>query len=244
MTLGISDRRYRRRRQGRLVIALVRWVFVLLVAIFAGYYAYDFGLELARKEVRVLETKMYQTSLTLEQLKTDIVGLETALRAERALVAKWRDHYESEVPGAEDKELLIKIHQRIKKGVSRKRISEIITLAQKRDVCEPLQVTRRFVVQNPVYAGPNDNVSFANNSILVTAIGKSKINNRGRPEAWFDPAKKVVVYFTKPGGETTSAEGVLPLHHAVVVGDKEYRFSIVSGMRSFVEISGRKCDYP
>ena len=93
MTLGISDRRYRRRRQGRLVLALARWSFVLLVAIFAGYYAYDFGIELARKEVRVLETKLYQASMTLEQLKTDIVGLETALRAERVLVAKWRDQY-------------------------------------------------------------------------------------------------------------------------------------------------------
>jgi len=244
MTLGISDRRYRRRRQGRLVLALARWSFVLLVAIFAGYYAYDFGIELARKEVRVLETKLYQASMTLEQLKTDIVGLETALRAERVLVAKWRDQYRGEVPSAEDKELLIKIHERIKKGVSRKRISEIITLAQKRDVCESLQVTRRFVVQNPVYAGPNDNVSFAENSIIVTAIGKSKVNNQGRPEAWFDPAKKVTVYFTKPGGGTTSTEGILPLNHAVVVGNNEYRFSIVSGVRSFVEISGRKCDYP
>ena len=52
------------------------------------------------------------------------------------------------------------------------------------------------------------------------------------------------MYFTKPGGGITSTEAILPLNDAVVVGNNEYRFSIVSGVRSFVEISGRKCDYP
>ena len=52
---------------------------------------------------------------------------------------------------------------------------------------------------------------------------------REQPEAWFDPAKPVTVFFTRLGGETTSTVGVLPLHHAVVVGDLEYRFSVVAG---------------
>lgn len=227
-----------------MVLILLRWLFVIAIAVGAGYYAWDFGTELARKEVRVLQTQLAQANADSAQLQTDITGLETALREERGLVAQWRDRYEAEVPTAEDAALLRAIQDRIGNGVSRERLAEVIGLAQERDICEPLPETRRFVVQNPVYSGANDTVSFADTAIIVTAIGESQINAGGRPEAWFDPAKPVTVYFTRPGGETTSTAGVLPLHHAVVVADREFRFSIIAGNRSFAEIAGRTCVYP
>ena len=223
---------------------LLRWFVVVAVAIGAGYYAYNFGTELARREVRVLDAELAQAQAESTQLRTDIEGLEAALREERGLVAQWRDRYEAEVPTAEDAALLRVIQERLGKGVSRERLTEVITLAQDRDICEALPETRRFVVQNPVYAGANDTVSFAESAIIVTAIGESEVNAGGRPEAWFDPAKPVAVYFTRPGGETTSTAGVLPLHHALVVGDREFRFSIVAGSRSFAEITGHSCVYP
>ena len=227
-----------------MILVLLRWLFVIAVAVGAGYYAYDFGKELARKEVRVLDQELTQANADSSQLRTDIIGLEAALREERSLVAQWRDRYEAEVPTAEDAALLRALQERIGKGVSRERLSQVISLAQERDICEALPETRRFVVQNPVYAGANDTVSFADGAIIVTAIGESAINAAGRPEAWFDPAKQVTVYFTRPGGETTSAVGVLPLHHALVVGDREFRFSIVAGSRSFADITGHRCVYP
>ncbi len=227
-----------------MMLLLLRWLFVIAVAIAAGYYAWDFGTELARKDVAVLESQLAQANSANAQLQTDITGLETALREERGLVAQWRERYETEVPTADDAALLKIIQSRVGNGVSRKRLTEVIGLAQERDICEPLPETRRFVVQNPVYSGANDTVSFADSAIVVTAIGDSEVNTGGRPEAWFDPAKPVTVYFTRPGGETTSTVGVLPLHHAVVVGDREYRFSIIAGNRSFAEIAGRSCVYP
>ncbi len=244
MSLGLSESRNRRRRQGRMILVLLRWLFVFAVAVAAGYYAWDFGTELARKEVRVLETQLAQAGAETAQLSTDITGLEAALREERGLVAQWRDRYQAEVPAAEDMALLRALQERIGKGVSRERLSEVIGLAQERDSCEPLPETRRFVVQNPVYSGANDTVSFANSAIIVTAIGDSVVNAGGRPEGWFDPAKPVTVFFTRPGGETTSTAGVLPLHHAVVVNDREFRFSIVAGARSFAEVTGHSCVYP
>ena len=81
-------------------------------------------------------------------------------------------------------------------------------------------------------------------AIIVAAIGESKINLNGRPEAWFDPAKPITVYFTRPSGAATSTKGILPLHHAVVIGDREYRFNIVSGERSFARVTAHKCVYP
>lgn len=244
MSLGLSENRIRRRRQGRMFFMLLRWLFVAAVAIAAGYYAYDFGTELAREDVRVLETQLAQAAAENAQQRTDITGLEAALREERGLVAQWRDRYQAEVPSPEDAKLLTAIQERVAKGVSRQRLAEVVSLAQERDICEPLPETRRFVVQNPVYAGANDAVSFADNAIIVTATGESAINAGGRPEAWYDPAQPVTVFFTRPGGEITSTAGILPLHHALVVGDLEYRFSIVAGSRSFAEVTGQSCVYP
>lgn len=244
MSLGLSESRNRRRRQGRLLLVLLRWLFVVAVALGAGYYAWDFGSDLARKDVRALETLVAQAQAESARLRTNITGLETALREERTLVAQWRERYETEVPSAEDKALLKIVQARIGIGVSRERLAEVVSLAQERDICEPLPETRRFVVQNPVYAGANDTVRFAEGSIIVTAIGDSSVNASGRIEAWFDPAKPVTVYFTRPGGETSSTAGVLPVHHAVVVGDREFRFSVIAGKRSFAEITGHSCVYP
>jgi len=244
MSLGLSESRNRRRRRGRIILVLLRWLFVIAVALAAGYYSWDFGTKLARQEVGVLEDRLAQANAENAQLRTDITGLETALREERALVAQWQERYQAEVPSAEDKQLMGVIQERIAAGISRERLYEIVGLAQERQNCEPLPGARRFVVQNPVYAGANDTVSFAENAIIVTATGESELNTDGRPEAWFDAAKPVTVFFSRPGGATTSAVGVLPLHHAVVVGDREYRFSIVAGTRSFAEISGQSCAYP
>jgi hypothetical protein len=217
---------------------------VAAAAAAAGYYAYDFGAELAREDVRVMEKQLAQADAENAQLRTDITGHEAALREERGLVAQWRDRYRAEVPSPEDTELLAAIQERVAKGVSRQRLAEVISLAQERDICEPLPETRRFVVQNPVYAGANDSVSFADNAIIVTATGESQLSAGGRPEAWYDPAQPVNVFFTRPGGEITSTVGILPLHHALVVGDLEYRFSIVAGARSFAEVTGQTCVYP
>ncbi len=244
MSLGLSESRNRRRRRGRMFLLLLRWILVAAVAVAAGYYAYDFGTELARRDVRVMEMQLAQAGAENAQLRTDITGLEAALRQERGLVAQWRDRYQAEVPAPEYAEMLVFIHERLAKGVSRQRLAEVISLAQERDVCEPLPETRRFVVQNPVYAGANDTVSFAENAIIVTATGESELNAGGRPEAWYDPAQPVTVFFTRLGGEMTSTAGILPLHHALMVGDLEYRFSIVAGSRSFAEVTGQTCVYP
>ncbi|MBO6785043.1 MAG: hypothetical protein JJ899_17480, partial [Alphaproteobacteria bacterium] len=62
-----------------------------------------------------------------------------------------------------------------------------------------------------------------------------------QPEAWFDPAAPLRLDFAHPGGETSRAEGVLPVHHSVAVGNEEYRFSVVAGPRAFVLVSGERC---
>ena len=59
-----------------------------------------------------------------------------------------------------------------------------------------------------------------------------------------DPEKPINVTFTQLGGETVTAEGALPLHHSVVAGDDEFRFTALPGARGFLTVTADRCDYP
>ena len=105
-------------------------------------------------------------------------------------------------------------------------------------------MTRRFLLQTPLYNGANRSVSFANNTVTVEGEGESARDSDGKPEAWYDPAKPVRIRFTMIGGETSEVSGKLPLHHSVVADGAEQRFSVVAGERGFVEIVGDRCRFP
>jgi len=81
-------------------------------------------------------------------------------------------------------------------------------------------------------------------SITVTASGESAVNQNGQVEAWFDIDKPITVAFTQLGGETVSKTGLLPLHHALIGQGNEHRFTISSGPRGFVLVTGQRCAYP
>ena len=87
-------------------------------------------------------------------------------------------------------------------------------------------------------------MSFAENTITVTAEGRSATDEAGNPEAWFDPVHPITLSFTDIGGERADIKGTLPLHHAMVRGDTEYRFTVVTGDRAFVEVTAEGCAYP
>lgn len=92
---------------------------------------------------------------------------------------------------------------------------------------------------------PNDSAAFADRQIMVTASGVSSVDASGRAEGWFDPAKPLTVTFTRLGGAETTATGVLPIHHSVVIRDVEYRFVIAPGdARGFVLATADGCAYP
>jgi len=47
------------------------------------------------------------------------------------------------------------------------------------------------------------------------------------------------------GGRKTTAAGRLPLHHAMVVGKREFRFSLKAGkQRGFLEVTADRCAMP
>lgn len=80
--------------------------------------------------------------------------------------------------------------------------------------------------------------------MTVTGEGAPSVSVAGQPEAWYDPGKPVKVIFTEIGGKQTIKEGLLPVQHALVVGSKEYRFTVAAGDRSFIVVTSDSCDYP
>ena len=44
--------------------------------------------------------------------------------------------------------------------------------------------------------------------------------------------------------KTDNKAGIMPLHHSVVSGNREYRFTIEEGARSFAKVTFDSCDYP
>ena len=244
MTLANWDERGRRRRRRGVFSLVVRWTITLALIVGAGYWSHDIGTRLARQDVARLEERLAEIGDENSRLRTDVAGLKVALRTERDRVAQWQERYRDDVPSDADKALLTQIGERVAGGVSRERLAAVVAITRDEANCADDTVTRRFIVQNPLYGGANDAVSFADNTITVTARGQSSRNAVGAPEAWYDPAAPVTARFTHIGGVAAETTGLLPLHHSLPVGDTEYRFTLLAGARAFVRVTAQFCSYP
>ena len=244
MSLGLSDNRNRLRRRRQVFGFLFRWGLVLAVGLGVGLWAKSIGTEVANQEVRVLEDRLSDITTESATLRSEIAGLTAALRSERDRVDEWRKRYEADVPNPQEAEILAAARLRMADGISTDRLTAVMGLTRDDVTCEPLGNTKRFIVNNEIQSGPNGFVTFADGAITITASGQAARNASGQPVGWFDPAKPVIATFSHLGGETFQAEGLLPLHHAVAVGETEYRFSLVSGPRAFIQVTGETCPFP
>lgn len=244
MSLGLSDNRNRLRRRRQVLGFIFRWGLVLAVGLGVGLWAKNIGTEVANQEVRVLESRLSDITTESATLRSEIAGLTAALHGERDRVAKLRERYDADVPNAVEAEILAAARDRIASGVSTERLTAVVRLARDDVACEPLGATKRFIVNNEIQSGANGSVSFANGAITITATGEAARNAAGQAVGWYDPVKPITASFSHLGGETSQAEGPLPLHHSVAVGDTEFRFSLVAGARAFVQVTGEVCPFP
>jgi len=243
MTLGLHDstRRQRRRRFWK----AIRWVFILSMIAAAGVFSYQGGSRLAREEVIRLEEEVDNFSESIKVLEQQNTALKAAMNDATVGREKIEQRYRKDVPAGQRKQFLSLIDKRLEEGVSPERLDFVISLAANERTCKMGPVTKRFLVRTPLYQGPGDSVSFANNTITVTAEGQSATDAAGNLEAWFDAAKPLTVFLVRLGGQRTKVSGLLPLHQALVIDETEYRFSVVRGeARGFVNVSAEGCRYP
>jgi outer membrane murein-binding lipoprotein Lpp len=246
MSLDLSESRLRQRRRRRL--ATIKWtvLFVLFVAL--GILAYRSGLALAEQEVRQLSSEIGRLSQDVAALQGQRDGLQTELNAARLREQEWQQRYARDVPTGEAKRIFGLVQDRLAAGVASDRIAFVVRTVDNRDTCDGRPTTKRFIL--PLARGGadedgNDSISWANGVIQITGTGQAATDGRGGPYGWYDPAKPVTIRFAQLGGRGVSAvEGKLPLHHSVVRGNSEWRFTIATGSRGFVTVTGDRCTYP
>lgn len=241
MTMGLSEERGRVRRRRRAIWGFFRWVIAIGAIVAAGTWSYDIGTDLARQDVQILENSLTDTQQEAEGLRVQVGDLAAELSRVTSVLAQM----ERQVPDPEERAMLDLIEAREADGVDRDRIAFVLgSVADIRD-CDAEPVTRRFIAKVAGGAdNANDTVGFASNTITVTAIGQPARDAAGNIQGWFDPAEPLQATFTHISGLTTTAEGLLPLQHSVVVGDSEFQFTMIPGARSFVEVTADRCAFP
>ncbi len=243
MSLGLHENRQRRRR--RFWWGVTKWSLALALIIAAGAYSYRFGSQLAEHEVVKAHEQIAALESEVAGLQQQSAALATELAKARETVTAWEARYQREVPTGFVREMMQLVQEKLEAGADRERLAFLVSAADKPRVCDDQPETKRFIVTTELQnGGANDAVSFGDRTITVTAKGEAARDANGNLEAWYDPEKPLTIVFTHLGGKTVTAEGALPLHHSVVSGDNEYRFTALPGARGFLTVTADRCDYP
>ncbi len=242
MAVGLREGRRRQTRKRRMM--LVKFAAALTALVLLGFFAYETGTAFAQREVRSLREQLAELQGQFNSLDAENQNLNVQLRGSKTQVAEWNARYEQDVPTGDAKELFRQLQSQLDNGVPPKRLSFVIREAKAANECQNRPITKRFILRTQGGRGKNNWIGFAKSAIVVTGTGKAALGGDGRPQAWFDPAKPVAIKFTRVGGKTSEAKGLLPLSHGVVMGGTEFRFNIVTGPRGFIVVSADRCKYP
>lgn len=213
---------------------------VLGLAFAMGFWL---GNQNSGQQERILK-KRVEALLSEQEVLQDTVT-ESRVEAQTAVTRydQLQETYKEILPEGPMQELVALVKQQLDEGRSAERLSFLIRSARPpRNCSEP--ETKRFVVLTPAYDGPGSQISIAGGALVVKASGRSAVDSKGRPEAWYDPSKKIKVEFAGGDGVKKVRSGVMPLRHSIVVGDREYRLNVASGARSFAKVTFDSCDYP
>jgi len=230
MSLGLARRKELQKRRSQRFWLLVRIIFFLAIVIGSSYFAFDTGQEIALRSVSYNEDKLQQQAAELEKMRVDLGNSKAELTKLQKLL-----------PTRKIQDLMLVINQKAAAGITPERMTALIGGLSKDARCSDNSQTKRFVITTPVSQRQDSNVSFYRGLITVSGKGSPTLNESGNPEAWYDPSKPVTATFTLPGGEAQKTSGILPLYHSIIIKDKEYRFAIIPGKRSFADITVRSC---
>jgi hypothetical protein len=231
--------RYRKRNMQR----LAGFAVMLLVMIAAA----AFGFFLGRQNVFREELVMHAQVEVLTEEKKVLENTVTELKAE-ALTATTRYQelqktVAETMPEGPVQDLIMLVHKQIGDGMDPERLAFLIRSARPpRNCAEP--ETQRFVVSTPAYKGPESKASIEDGTIVIKGSGVSAKNVKGDPEAWYDAGKAVSLEFLLKDGRSETKKGVMPIHQSLIIGNKEYRFTVAEGARSFAKVTFDSCDYP
>jgi hypothetical protein len=213
---------------------------ILGLAFGAGFWL---GNQNAGQQERILQRRVESLLDEQEVLQDSVTELRVEAQTAVSRYEQLQETYKEVLPEGPMQELVALVKQQLDDGRSAERLAFLIRSARPPKNCSEPE-TKRFVVLTPAYDGPGGQISIADGALIVKASGQSAVDAQGRPEAWYDPSKKVKVEFSGRERTAETKGGIMPLRHSVIVEDREYRFTIAAGARSFAKVTFDSCDYP
>lgn len=235
-----AQREARQRRNRRIARVLITIVVMAGIA----WFSFDTGRRNSENRILTLEDRVAELETDADHARTAESQARDSLDAATIEATTWRERYESEVPQGETAVLWQLLTRRLAEGVEAKRLAEVVELVANERRCDAQLVTKRIIVKTHLHGGTDTSAGFADSRLTVQGEGGAARDANNNPVAWYDPAEPVSVSFITIGGETELVEGYLPINHAVVLGDSEYRFAITEGPRNFALVTAERCDYP
>lgn len=230
--------RYRQRSRESLIRTLVT-LGLVAIAVACGYL---FGQQHASLELTQIKTVLKDAQRRAIQSEATMMQSRSRNETLAIELGQLKNQYRTQMPQGDVLVLMQLLQEQLDKGMSVERLGQIIRVARPPQNCST-PLSKRFILSTPAYEGPESRITFAEGAIAISGQGEASIGNHGSKEAWFDAGKKVKITFTQPGDIQEIKEGILPLHHTIIRNDKEYRFSISEGPRSFVVVTSDNCDY-
>jgi cell division protein FtsB len=230
--------RYRERSMQR-VSNSIAMVIVIIMSTGVGLW---FGKQYAAQNQISLNEQVKTLTTQNTELQESVTELRAEAQTANTRYEQIRAEYESQIPEGPMQDIIKLVREQLGQGMAPERLSFLIRSARPPTGCNEPE-TKRFVVTTPAYKGPESTVSVADDLVLVSGTGASAKNDKGQPEAWYDPAQAISVRF-KNGEVVETKKGNLPLRHSIIANNREYRFTIEEGSRSFAKVVYDSCAYP
>lgn len=231
--------RYRQRSQRR-AFSLVFTVFFFTLIFGAGFWI---GMVRSDQSAYILNSDKQTLERQYQELQNEITQVRAEAQTANVRLEQLKASYNEILSNGPLQDLVTLLKKQLEGGVDPKRIEAVILSARPPKNCSEPK-SRRLLIVTPNYKGPESRISMEAGLIAVWGEGTAAKTEGDGTEAWFDSSKPVKILFHPKGGAVTHKEGVLPLYHSLVIGEREFRFTVAADAKSFVKITYDSCDYP
>ena len=212
---------------------------LMLISILIGFWL---GKQYGATQLITLKDEVISLTQERDILQDNATELSATAQTANKRYEQLQEEVESIIPKGPMQDIVTLVREQLKQGMDPERLSFVIRSARPPTGCVDPE-SKRFVINTPAYKGPKSIAFIADGVVEITGSGSSARNDKKMPEAWYDPAKKVAITF-KYGEKTETKTGTLPLRYSIVSEDREYRFTIEAGARSFAKVIYDSCAYP
>lgn len=237
-TFGQTRRQQRRRALRSLVLGVLA-----LAVIAAGALAvYRIGLAQGRTEAVRLSKDVQRLQAEARSAAVRAAAADQQAAQARARVAELEARYAKDVPSGAFGTLVDLLKSRLAAGIPPQRLEFVLREAREAPRCDARSETQTLPVHTATSTEPLTSVGFAGKKLSVTAEGADRLPPAEDGTSLFDIARPVRLRFLRIDGDVSTAEGVLPFTHAMMLDDQELQIAVTASPKpDAVEVTVRGC---